>query len=200
MNVYSWGGSSVVVCLCSTWLAGTAWLVPENPRQFFFYIFHSSAAVAGMVGQWLGFFLSFSRWFHIIQISSFLNMVSRFQDSKTERCKGFLRPRSKSHVTLLLLHSTGQSKSPGHPDSRGRERNSFSCWQEQCVHIGERNGWWLSLQIISHRSQLHIGIIYTINTRSILTYFSISRIAERVCKGGEKWNTSLYLSVKCVPW
>lgn len=57
MNVYSWRGSSVVVCLCSTWLAGMAWLVPENPRHFFFYIFHSSAAVAGMVGQWLGFFL-----------------------------------------------------------------------------------------------------------------------------------------------
>lgn len=131
MNVNFGWGSSVVVCLCPPWLAGTAWLGLQTPRRFYLPISYLSCS--GRKGWTLAGLLSLSG-FTSSRIPSFLNILSRCQENKTENCKvsQSLDPKAVWYCFHCILLATATLETI---QNQGEEKQTLSLIGKNNMYI-----------------------------------------------------------------
>lgn len=122
---------------------------------------NTSAVVAEKAVGWLSptprFMLFYLLLFlHLASLSKqnsqtffFLNVAEGFQGSKNQS-RRFFGHKSRSHTTILLLYSVGQSKLQSQPRFKewGKETPPFD--GRSCMHVTDEKTCWPYLQIINH--------------------------------------------------
>lgn len=122
---------------------------------------NTSAVVAEKAVGWLSptprFMLFYLLFLHLASLSkqnsqTFFFFLMWQKASKGVRIKAadFLWHKSRSHTTILLLYSVGQSKLQSQPRFKewGKETPPFD--GRSCMHVTDEKTCWPYLQIINH--------------------------------------------------